>query len=83
METNKPVFVGYTVVDLCSGDRSYVSAVEPAQPGDRETATLPETVVHTRPMGRATPEQLTELRARDGRDPIEFMSPLQSIVFDF
>lgn len=82
LSTNRPLAVNKVIIDLLDGQRYQVGAIYAAKPTDKEWSFLPDTVVHTRPAGRLSDDELAALRARAGYQPSEYSFPLEAIVFD-
>jgi hypothetical protein len=81
MSTNRPLTKDTVIVDLYDGRRYVVRAIHPAKPGDREWLFLPDTVVHTWPLGCLPEDELVRLRARARYTQDEFSGPLADVVF--
>jgi hypothetical protein len=81
LETNKPVTENTVLIDLHDGHRYLVQAIYPAKPTDREWPFLPDTVMHTWPVGSLPEDELSKLRERAKYTPDEFCCPLADVVF--
>ena len=83
LRTNKPLVENMVLIDLYDGRRYLVQAIYPAKPGDKEADFLPDTVVHTWPVGSPLSEdELIKLHKRAGYTPAEFGGPHLDVVFE-
>jgi|ERR1700730_9750486 len=64
LQTNKALAENTLPIDRYDGYRYLVQAICPAKPTDNEWAFLPETVVHTLPVGSLSEDELGKLRKR-------------------
>ncbi len=81
LSTNKPLTENTVVIDLYDGRRYLVQGIYPAKPKDKEWDFLPDTVVHTWPIGSLPEDELTRLRERAKYTPDEYCHPLADVVF--
>ena len=79
--TNKPVTENTVLIDLYDGRRYLVQAIYPAKPKDKEWLWMPDTVMHTWPVGSLPEDELSKLRERARYTPDEFCGPLADVVF--
>ena len=82
LRTNKPLAENMVLIDLFDGHRYLVQAIYPAKPKDKEWDLLPDTVVHTWPVGTLSEDELSKLRERAKYTPDEFCGPLGDVVFE-
>jgi hypothetical protein len=82
LRTNKPLAENMVLIDLYDGHRYLVQAICPAKPKDKEWDFLPDTVVHTWPVGALSEDELSKLRERAKYITDEFCRPLGDVVFE-
>ena len=82
LRTNKPLAENTVLIDLYDGHRYAVQAICPAKPRDKEWHFLPDTVVHTWPVGSLSEDELSKLRERAHYTPPGFGYPLANVVFE-
>jgi hypothetical protein len=83
LRTNKPLAENMFLIDLYNGHRYLVQSIYAANPGDREGDFLPDTVVHTWPVGSPLSEhELLKLRERAHYTPPQFGGPRLRVVFE-
>ncbi len=83
LRTNKPLAENMVLIDMYNGHRYLVQSIYPANPGDREADFLPDTVVHTWPVGSPLSEdQLLKLHERAHYTPPKFGGPQLDVVFE-
>jgi hypothetical protein len=82
LRTNKPLAENTVLIDLYDGHKYLVQAIYPAKPTDREANFLPDTVVHTWPVGSLSKDELSKLRENAKYTPYEFAEPLDYVVFE-
>ncbi len=81
LQTNSPVTENTVLIDLYDGHRYLVQAIYPAKPIDREWSWLPDTVVHSWPIGSLPEDELSRLRERAKYTRDEYCGPLADVVF--
>jgi hypothetical protein len=81
LQTNKPLTENTVLIDLYDGHRYLVQAICPAKPRDKEWDFLPDTVVHTWPVGSLPEDELSKLRDRAHYTPDELAGPLGDVIF--
>ena len=81
LRTNKPLDQGTVLIDLYDGRKHAVQAIYPAKPADKEWSDLPDTVVHTFPVGAVPDSELVELRERTQYTPPPYAAPFLDVVF--
>jgi hypothetical protein len=81
LQTSKPVTENTVLIDLYNGHRYLVQAIYPAKPKDKEWSFLPDTVMHTWPVGSLSEDELSRLRERANYTLHEYRGPLVDVVF--
>lgn len=82
LQTNKALTENTVLIDLYDGHRYLVHAIYPAKPTDKEWTFLPDTVVHTWPVGSLSEDELGKLRKRAKHTPPGFCGLLADVVFE-
>jgi hypothetical protein len=82
LRTNRPLAENTVLIDLYDGHRYVVQGIYPAKPRDKEWDFLPDTVVHTWPVGSLSENELSKLRERAKYTPDELCAPLGDVVFE-